>query len=137
MSKGVSEVIATLLMLIITIAMAGLAYSYISGVFVARTGKIVEIDSGATFCSNNVITAYVRNVGTVDFASKDVGIQKQGVDTFVACDLAAATETVIGGGPVIKCDTTITGTQGNNIIVVGAFGSAGPTNTVRVNVFCP
>ncbi len=124
-------------MLIITIALAGLAYSYINGVFLARTGKIVEIDSGATFCSNNVITMYVRNVGTVDFASKDVGIQKQGVGAFAGCDPAAATENVVGGGIVIKCDTAITGTQGNNIIVVGAFASAGPTNTVRVNVFCP
>ena len=62
--KGVSDVIAVLLMLIITIALAGLAYSYITGVFSSRTSVVLTIDSQASTCSGNTLTVYVRNDGT-------------------------------------------------------------------------
>ncbi len=61
--KGISAVVATLLMLIITIGLAGLAYSYISGVFTARTAVILSVDA-ASYCNQTNIVAYVRNDGT-------------------------------------------------------------------------
>ncbi len=60
--KGVSTVIATLLMLIITIALAGLAYTYISGVFSARTAVVFDIIEAT--CPADYITVTVRNDGT-------------------------------------------------------------------------
>ncbi len=138
--KGVSTVIATLLMLIITIAMAGLAYSYISGLFSAKTGKIIEIDTGGTFCSGTTVTVYIKNEGTVDFTANNANIQKQGF-TAKACTTAATN--VVAGGASVACTNTLTSvaadgiTQGNNIIVANAGAAAGPTNTVRANVFCP
>jgi flagellin-like protein len=60
--KGISTVVATLLMLIITIALAGLAYSYISGVFTARTAVILTVSD--TVCNSTHITTWVRNDGT-------------------------------------------------------------------------
>lgn len=136
--KGVSTIIATLLMLIITIALAGLAYSYISGLFASRTGKVIDIDTGATFCSGTTITVYVKNEGTIDFNANAVNIQKQG-QTAKTCTSASAT--VIAGGSTVACTNTLAATDGvtagNNIIVVGGASSAGPTNTVRANVFCP
>lgn len=131
--KGISTVIATLLMLIITIALAGLAYSYISGVFSAKTGKVVEIDAGGTSCTDSSITVYIKNTGTVDFSSVDVNIALQG-GTPTACDITA--ENVVAGGGSIKCDNTLTGSEGNNMIVVSG-GTGGPTNTVRATVWCP
>ncbi len=41
--KGVSTVIATILMLMITIALAGMAYVYISGVLTGTTGKTIKL----------------------------------------------------------------------------------------------
>ena len=61
--KGISAVIATILMLMITIALAGTAYLYITGVFTARTGVVVSVDPSTT-CGANVITTYVKNDGT-------------------------------------------------------------------------
>lgn len=58
--KGISTIIATLLMLIITIALAGMAYTYISGVFTARTRTIELVDS---FCVGTTGSAIVRNLG--------------------------------------------------------------------------
>ena len=59
--KGISDIIAMLLMLVITIAIAGLAYAFITGVFTSKTAVILTFTS--TQCSGNTIYAYVRNDG--------------------------------------------------------------------------
>ena len=61
--KGVSTVIATILMLMITIALAGMAYMYISGVFTPMTQGIEIADA---YCEEGPDTAVfvVRNIGT-------------------------------------------------------------------------
>jgi flagellin-like protein len=63
--KGISAVIATILMLMITIALAGTAYLYITGVFTSRTGVVLSVEQ-ATSCavSNGNITVWIRNDGT-------------------------------------------------------------------------
>jgi FlaG/FlaF family flagellin (archaellin) len=63
--KGISDVIAMLLMLVITIGLVGVAYSYIMGIFTARTAVTLEIDGGTTFCINSTHAQVgVRNSGT-------------------------------------------------------------------------
>ena len=64
--KGVSAIIATILMLVITIALAGLAYSYMSGILTSRTAVVLTIDASATQCSGDMITVFVRNDGTTN-----------------------------------------------------------------------
>ena len=61
--KGISDVIAMLLMLVITIGLVGLAYSYISGVFTARTAVVLSIVPEASSCNSTAITVAVRNDG--------------------------------------------------------------------------
>jgi len=60
--KGISAVIATILMLMITIALAGTAYLYITGVFTSRTGVLLSIDGQSSTCGGIIL--YVRNDGT-------------------------------------------------------------------------
>ena len=64
--KGVSDVVAMLLMLVVTIGLVGLAYSYVSGVFTARTAVVLSQD-GQGICqagaTTNSITFWVRNDG--------------------------------------------------------------------------
>ncbi|MEM0333231.1 MAG: CARDB domain-containing protein [Candidatus Aenigmatarchaeota archaeon] len=62
--KAISDVIAMLLMLVVTIGLVGLAYSYISGIFTARTAVVLSIDSSFTTCTSSTITVGVRNDGT-------------------------------------------------------------------------
>ena len=64
--KGISAVIATILMLMITIALAGTAYLYITGVFTSRTGVVLSLDAQSSSCgaSNGNITVFIRNDGT-------------------------------------------------------------------------
>jgi len=60
--KGISAVIATILMLVITIALAGTAYLYISGIFTVQTQAIEVSDS---FCdASGNVSMSIRNDGT-------------------------------------------------------------------------
>ncbi|MFH8119787.1 MAG: archaellin/type IV pilin N-terminal domain-containing protein [Candidatus Aenigmatarchaeota archaeon] len=59
--KGISTVIATLLILVITIALAGMAYVYISGVFTMQTQGIEVVDA---YCVGNNVNITIRNIGT-------------------------------------------------------------------------
>jgi len=137
-TKGVSAVIATILMLMITIAMAGLAYGFISGAFTQKTGVVIEIDETGTSCSGTIITVYVRNTGTMAADCADV--------TLSGTTSAGASMTMTGGGTcgpatdklnagagAKKCATTTgTGTPGTNTVV-----ASGPSNTVSATVYCP
>ena len=62
--KCISDVIAMLLMLVITIGLVGLAYSYISGVFTAKTAVVLSIAPEASSCNPTTINIAVRNDGT-------------------------------------------------------------------------
>ena len=62
MQKGISTVIAALLMLIITIALAGFAYTYISGILTARTSVVLDIVEQS--CIGEFIQVTIRNDGT-------------------------------------------------------------------------
>ncbi len=61
--KGVSAVIATILMLMITIALAGTAYMYITGVFTGKTAKTITIID-ATCRAGTSYMVTVKNLDT-------------------------------------------------------------------------
>lgn len=59
--KGISTVIAVVVMLLVTIAIIGAAWSYISGYWVGLTAKNAEVTS--TDCTNGVVTIFIKNIG--------------------------------------------------------------------------
>lgn len=59
--KGISPIIATILMLMITIALAGTAYLYISGAFERQIQGIELVDS---YCTGGTVSFVIRNLGT-------------------------------------------------------------------------
>jgi FlaG/FlaF family flagellin (archaellin) len=74
--KGISDVIAMLLMLVITIGLVGVSYSYITGVFTARTAVVLSIDAGASSCTSSQIVVAVRNDGTSASGPVQITISK-------------------------------------------------------------
>jgi len=65
--KGISAVIATILMLVITIALAGTTYLYFTGIFTTQTQGIEITDA---FCdSSGSVTIAIRNLGTSSITS--------------------------------------------------------------------
>ena len=133
-TKGVSAVIATILMLMITIAMAGLAYGFISGAFTQKTGVVIEIDETGTNCVGTTITVWVRNTGTMAADCSDVtigGTNSQGT-TMTGGVCGPATDNLYAGAGADDCaTTTLTGTPGTNAIT-----ASGPSNTVSGTVYC-
>ena len=70
-SKGISAIIATILLLVITIAMAGLAYVYVSGIFTRTTTSVSLVDS---YCVNGDIHIFIQNQGQTSLSKDSVRI---------------------------------------------------------------
>lgn len=59
--RGVSAIIATVILLLIAVAMAGAAYSFLSGYAGSLTKGAVEVTS--SFCTGNVAVTVLKNIG--------------------------------------------------------------------------
>jgi|GEM_PF-6717777 len=62
MNKGIATIIATVLLLMITIALAGTGYLFVSGMLTGRTSKTISLLDAS--CSGAAITIVVSNDGT-------------------------------------------------------------------------
>jgi len=78
MSRGISTIIAAILLLIITIGLAGTAYLFITRILYTQTSKVIQVLSAD--CTNNNITLVVSNQGTDTIASADLTILINNVD---------------------------------------------------------
>ena len=87
--KGVSSVIATILMLMITIALAGMAYTYISGLFRTRTAVVLSVADAQ--CTTGGVTVYVRNDGTATSSTVTVS-RDDGAASCTITSIAAGQE---------------------------------------------
>ena len=132
--KGISTVIATILMLMITIALAGTAYLYISGTFQQQTGAALDVlDS---FCASGTAAA-----DSISVTVENAGTATIGTVTIAAVNPAGAGS---GGSPCTIASLTA-GTSGScsiNRIAADASGiyqlavSAPGARTVRGTVSC-
>jgi flagellin-like protein len=132
--KGISAVIATILMLLITIALAGVAYLYIQGTVTQKTGIVLAIDESATTCVGTDIQLYVKNIGTLPYDANKITVSgtnsNGGLIAGITCYPASnATSTMAAGGASVRC-VSLTGTAGTNTIV------ASGATTVRGTVYC-
>lgn len=72
--KGVSEIIATILMLMITLAISGTAYIFISGALTQQTQGLEIIDAFCQDGTPDVINLILRNLGTNAIVTSGVSI---------------------------------------------------------------
>lgn len=132
--KGVSAVIATILMLMITIGLAGVAASYFFGWLTVQTATSIEVDPTATDCnSTRDITVYVRNTGTEQLSADNIKISGTQADgtPIAEQDCGPNTLTFDPGSGSKRCPNTVVGSSGTNKLIV-----SGPTNTARTYVTC-
>ena len=78
MSRGISTIIAAILLLIITIGLAGTAYLFITRIFYAQTSKTIQLLDAS--CTNGVITLVVSNQGTDTIESGELTVYINEVD---------------------------------------------------------
>ncbi len=74
MKKGITPVVSIVMLLIIAVAVVGLAYGFISGFFSTVTGK-AAIVSGAGSCSTDGhVTITISNVGSDSLETTDMTV---------------------------------------------------------------
>lgn len=131
--KGISTVLATLLMLIITIALAGVAYAYISGIFESKATRII-----------NVVDASCR-------ANTGFFLTVKNLDAFNAIDtndiIVRVNDTTVTSGNIIWEPTNISANSGTSTATIScpvcaSAGTAhgirviGPSNAEQATAFC-
>lgn len=76
--KGISAVVATILLLLITIGLAATAYFYVSGLLTGKTAKVISL-ADAT-CSGGTITIVLSNDGTESIADSEIRVLVDNTD---------------------------------------------------------
>ncbi|HKZ45651.1 MAG TPA: archaellin/type IV pilin N-terminal domain-containing protein [archaeon] len=126
MKKGISTVIATIIMLVITVALAGVAYMYMSGALVNRAAKMISLVDAS--CGNTgVFYMTVKNMDPYTSVGTDEIIVRQD-----GTPLACAGWTLISGG---AC-TTIP-KNGGSCICASAAGAGTSGTAYRIRVVGP
>jgi len=123
MKKGISAIIATVLLLLITIALAGSVFVYMSGMLTGKTAKTISLLDAS--CSGTTITIVISNDGTADILPSEL--------TFLVSN-SVASPTWVTGGTIVPHNTTvltISGSSGTNTVKV-----ISPSNTASQIVYC-
>jgi len=63
MKKGITPIIAIIILLLITIALAGAAWTYLQGFLFSQISKSFVIPTGGAYCEKGQISVYVLNTG--------------------------------------------------------------------------
>lgn len=114
--KGIEAAITIVILLLVAVAIVGLAYAFITGFFTTITGNAGYV-GGSSFCNSaGVVTIVVTNGGTAALPSTAVTIVRQSC-TGGTC-VAAGTPTATGTWPVPI------GSTGTYTINCGTGGSA-------------
>jgi FlaG/FlaF family flagellin (archaellin) len=126
--KGVSTILATLLMIIITVALGGVIYAYLSGAIESEQAVVLNVDN--IECAGNTITLEVRNQGTSPSGAITASVRDPSGATIAAtCNPAIST---INAGGTATCTITKTGPAGNYRVTL----SAASGKSIRPTVFC-
>jgi FlaG/FlaF family flagellin (archaellin) len=134
MSKGISTIIAVILLLIITIALSGTAYMFITNLMGSRMEKVVALLDST--CNNNALLIVLRNDGTKQITSNDLKILVNNVDR------TSCYPNLVPINPGTSIASSNTTTAGCPVGTMGSLsGSTGllivsPSNSVRVTIWC-
>ncbi|MBI3412850.1 MAG: hypothetical protein HY051_02090, partial [Candidatus Aenigmarchaeota archaeon] len=61
--KGITPVIALVMLLLITVGIVGGSYAWVSGLLSTSISKAVSIPAGGAYCSGGDVKVYVLNNG--------------------------------------------------------------------------
>ena len=145
--KGVSAIIATILMLVITIGLAGTAYVYISGMLTGKTAQTISIlDYSCSLTgTTKVVNLVVSNDGTMQIPDGTMRIFVDNIDRTTVFGAYTTAGVWGNGNKVIDPHTTKPILNDPGAAVVPAWLGMGtrevlvttPSNSQRIQVLCP
>jgi flagellin-like protein len=68
--RGITPIIAIIILLLITVAIAGVAFSYITMYYGGLTNKVIEVTGVAT-CTSGSVKIPIKNSGTSDISMSE------------------------------------------------------------------
>ncbi|MFH8080847.1 MAG: type IV pilin [Candidatus Aenigmatarchaeota archaeon] len=129
--KGISAVIATLLLLVITIGLAMTAYFYINNIVHRSTSKVITVEPGYCTPSSGgyLITVVITNTGTEPINQNDIKfVLNNNANPTVNYNPPTSFPLPPRGTTVASISTTQSGV--NNLIVIT------PSGSIKQQVFC-
>lgn len=111
--KGISPILATLLLIVIAVAAVIVTYAWVMTFTTTQTttaGKMIRFDSAAINATSDVLTVYVRNTGTEVVTIEKIYLD--GIDYTSSAQGLPATLTTSG----TSATTTVTLNTGFNFI---------------------
>ncbi len=70
MRKGITPVIALVMLMLITVGMVGIAYTWFSGLLTTQTEKGISIPPGGAYCTGGKVSVLVQNNGATSTITK-------------------------------------------------------------------
>ena len=131
MNKGISTIIASIILLIITIGLAGTAYVFITGLLTGFYSKVINVldvsctPSGVPNMSN--ITIILSNDGTMNITDSELTVM---VDNNIKSDKFAF-NTIIPRTTEVATSSEPYQMNKVHIVVV-----VSPSNSIRTEVWC-
>jgi FlaG/FlaF family flagellin (archaellin) len=136
--KGVSTIIASILMVVITIGLISVAYLYLSGIISGTTAQNIALFDAYCEPADNNITVLIKNDGTIGITANNIRWYVDGVDrkTYMYPATGCNDTTQLGAGNTVSC-TIFGGVAGVN--TPNGFRELrviGPSNAVGGTVEC-
>jgi len=114
--KGISTIIATIIMVVITIGLISVAYLYMSGLIISTTATNIQLSDA--YCNTTHIIYLIRNIGTASISSLTFYVN--GAPTTVTCNPILP----MGPGNSTTCLHIVTTVGIKQIRVVGPSNAA-------------
>jgi len=136
--KGITPIISTIVLLLITVALAGAAWMYLSGFMGTYTEKGITASVRSASCLGSTFRVRVTNIGTA--AIKDSDLKFQVVDSIAGTTVAGCTTATVDpllpllskSSAQLSCTATTAPTVGNSYVIMADVG----TSAVRETVVC-
>ncbi len=146
--RGVTPIIAVVILLLITVALAGTAWTYLSGYVGTQTQKTFSIVTNGAFCEGGVAKVYIVNTGyqakllqtdftLAEFDGATIPIQPNGIEWSTSAHGAHEIDLAPGNASLfVEWDCLATGvgtcSSGYHELVL-----ATPSTTRRERILCP
>jgi FlaG/FlaF family flagellin (archaellin) len=121
--KGISTIIASIILVVITIGLISVAYLYMSGLMTGITATNIKLED--VFCNTTHMMYLITNIGTTNVS--DVSIYMDGSLQTKTCN---PTFPIVASGST-SCTHSYSGFTYHQLRVVG------PSNAIPANPKCP
>ncbi len=109
--KGITPVIALVMLMLVTVGIAGAAYAWFGGIYDSSTKNFISIPPGGAYCINNKIKVYVLNNGNAQIGANDIVVADVDGNNVINNGLAGYWKFDDGSGTVAK-DSSGNGNDG-------------------------